>query len=182
MTSKATVFTAGHSTRSADELVAILDEAGIELLVDIRRQPYSRRHPQFGREALQRTLAARGIRYRHAEDLGGLREPRADSPNTGIANAALRGYADHTASSAFVREVAKVLAEARAQRTAVMCAEASPVDCHRRLLSDWLVAHGHEVVHLLGAGRRDAHVLDPGAQRDASGALVWHPRQRRMFD
>lgn len=182
MPSKATLFTVGHSTRTADELLAILEEAGIELLVDIRRQPYSRRHPQFGREALQRALAARGVRYRHAEELGGLREPREGSPNTGIANAALRGYADHTATSAFAREVERVLGEARAARTAVMCAEASPADCHRRLLSDWLVARGHEVVHLLGAGRRDVHALPANVQREASGALVWRPKQRRMFE
>ena len=97
------IFTVGHSTRPQDELIAILREAGVELLVDVRRFPGSRRHPQFGREALRAGLAAAGIAYRHEPDLGGRREPRPDSPNTAWRVAGFRGYADHMASAEFPR-------------------------------------------------------------------------------
>lgn len=175
------MFTIGHSTRAAAEFLDLLAEADIELLIDVRRQPYSRRHPHFGREALQQSCAAAGIRYRHAEDLGGHREPLPDSPNLGLVGA-MRGYADHTRSPAFEREVERVLHEARTQRVALMCAEAKPDECHRRILSDYLATQGHTVTHLLTAGQRADHEPDPALTRDAQGHLIWRPRQRHLFD
>jgi uncharacterized protein (DUF488 family) len=176
-----TIYTIGHSVRTADDFFALLEDAGIELLVDVRRLPQSRRNPHFGRDALQQSCATHGIRYRHAVDLGGHRESVDGSRNLGLPDGPFRGYADHTATAAFAHEVAKVVAEARAQNVAVMCAEASPKECHRSILADWLVAHGHRVVHLRGAGQREDHVLDPHVKRDAHGVLVWHAKQSELF-
>lgn len=181
MSAKVRLFTIGHSIRPLSEFLQLLQEADIELLIDVRRQPYSRRHPHFGREALQRSCASAGIRYRHAEDLGGHREPLPDSPNLGLVDA-LRGYADHTRSPAFEREVERVLQDARTQRVALMCAEAKPDECHRRILSDYLTSHGHTVTHLLTAGQRAEHEPDAALTRDDHGHLSWRPRQRHLFD
>lgn len=166
------IFTVGHSTRPQEELIAILKEAGVELLVDVRRFPGSRRHPQFGKEALRAGLAAAGIAYRHEPDLGGRREPRPDSPNTAWRVAGFRGYADHMASREFQSALERLVAPPRVP-TAAMCAEALPWKCHRQLIADALVTRGVEVVHLLGPGQRQAHVLNPAAAIRGDGALVY---------
>lgn len=176
-----TLYTIGHSTRSADEFAALLDENGIELVVDVRRYPVSSRHPQFERSALERVLAGRGVRYRHAVELGGHRVAAASSPNSGLSAPALRGYADHTATPEFARAAERLLADARTVRTAVMCAEARPSECHRRLLADWLAFHGHTLVHVLGPDASEPHVRDAGLERDERGVLVWRPRQATLF-
>ena len=166
------IFTVGHSTRAQEELIAILKEAGVALLVDVRRFPGSRRHPQFGKERLRAALAAEGIGYRHEPDLGGRREPRADSPNTAWRMAAFRGYADHMASPEFASGRERLIAE-QALPPAVMCAEALPANCHRQLIADALVARGVEVVHLLAPGRRQPHVLHSAAVAGPDGILVY---------
>jgi uncharacterized protein (DUF488 family) len=166
------IFTVGHSTRSQEELIAILKEAGVERLVDVRRFPGSRRHPQFGKEALRAGLAAAGIAYRHEPDLGGRRDPRPDSLNTAWRVAGFRGYADHMASPEF-RAAVERLAAGSSLPTAVMCAEALPWKCHRQLIADALVARGIEVVHLLAPGQRQAHVLNPSAAVGLDGVLVY---------
>ena len=177
-----TLYTIGHSTRPAEEFLELLAENGIELLLDIRRFPASRRNPHFDRAALERALAERGVRYRHVAELGGHRESSAQSRNSGVEGGALRGYADHTATAEFARATERVLADARAARTIVMCAEARPSDCHRRLLADWLAFHGHDVVHVLGPDLCEPHALDPGLLRDERGVLVWRARQATLFD
>jgi uncharacterized protein (DUF488 family) len=166
------IFTVGHSTRSQEELIAILREAGVELLVDVRRFPGSRRHPQFGKEALRAGLTEAGIAYRHEPDLGGRRDPRPDSPNTVWRVAAFRGYADHMASPEFRAALERLIAPA-AGPAAVMCAEAVPWKCHRQLIADALVARGVEVVHLLGLGQRQAHALNPAAVVGPDGVLIY---------
>ena len=152
------------------------------LLVDVRRYPGSRRHPQFEREALARALEGAGIEYRHEPDLGGHRQPRADSPNTAWRNAAFRGYADHTATPEFQQALARLLAAP--PRTAVMCAEAVPWRCHRQLIADALVARGVDVRHILGPRRVEPHVLH-GDARVAPDGRVAYPRsprsQRSLF-
>ena len=165
------IFTVGHSIRPQNELIAILEEARVKLLVDVRRFPGSRRHPQFGKEALSAGLSAAGIAYRHEPDLGGRREPRPDSPHTAWRVAGFRGYADHMASPEFRAALERLTAPQLP--TAVMCAEAVPWKCHRQLIADALVARGVEVVHLLGAGRRQPHVLNPAATIVGDGALVY---------
>jgi uncharacterized protein (DUF488 family) len=170
------IFTVGHSTRPQDELIAILKEAGVELLVDVRRFPGSRRHPQFGKEALRAGLAAAAIAYRHEPDLGGRREPRPDSPNTAWRVAGFRGYADHMASSEFRAARERLIAQQETPTT-VMCAEALPWKCHRQLIADALVARGVEAVHLLGLGQRQIHVLNPNAAVGLDGVVVYPGRR-----
>jgi uncharacterized protein (DUF488 family) len=153
-------------------LVALLAEAGVELLVDVRRFPGSRRHPHFAREPLARALAEAGIAYRHEPDLGGRRAPRPDSPNGAWRVAAFRGYADHMATAEFAAALDRLAALAATRPTAILCAEALPQRCHRRLIADALAARGHEVVHLLAPGRRERHLLHPAAVVDG-GRLTY---------
>lgn len=171
------IFTVGHSIRPQNELIAILEEARVKLLVDVRRFPGSRRHPQFGKEALSAGLAAAGIAYRHEPDLGGRREPRPDSPHTAWRVAGFRGYADHMASPEFRAALERLIAPPETP-TAVMCAEALPWKCHRQLIADALVARGIEVVHLLAAGQRQAHVLNPAAVLHRDGTVVYASSRR----
>jgi len=166
------IFTVGHSIRPQNELIAILEEARVKLLVDVRRFPGSRRHAQFGKEALSAGLSAAGIAYRHEPDLGGRREPRPDSPHTAWRVAGFRGYADHMASPEFRAALERLIAQQQTP-TAVMCAEAVPWKCHRQLIADALVARAVEVVHLLGPGQRQPHVLSPAAVLRGDGALVY---------
>lgn len=167
------VFTLGHSTRSFDELIALLGEHGIGQLIDVRRYPASRRHPQFGRERLERSLAEAGVGYVHEADLGGHREARADSPNTAWREEAFRGYADHMASDEFQQALGRVLRRAAEGRVVVMCAEADPRKCHRQILADALLALGAEVRHILGPGRSADHALHAGARLLADGRIVF---------
>ena len=171
------IFTVGHSIRPQGELIAILEEARVKLLVDVRRFPGSRRHPQFGKEALSAGLSAAGIAYRHEPDLGGRREPRPDSPHTAWRVAGFRGYADHMASPEFRAALERLIAPPETP-TAVMCAEALPWKCHRQLIADALVARGIEVVHLLAAGQRQAHVLNPAAVLHRDGTVVYASSRR----
>jgi uncharacterized protein (DUF488 family) len=159
-----TVFTLGHSVRSQDELIRMCRTAGIARLVDVRRRPYSRRHPHFGKDRLASALQAAGIEYQWAEELGGLREPKADSPHVGWKEPAFTGYADHMETSSFAVAGERLLAWARDKPTAIMCAEKDFESCHRRLLSDWLTVHGAEVRHVLAEGREQAHVITPLAR------------------
>jgi uncharacterized protein (DUF488 family) len=172
------LFTVGHSTRAAQELLALLREASVPLLVDVRRFPGSRRHPQFAREALSRALEAEGIAYRHEPDLGGRREARPDSSNLAWRNAAFRGYADHMATPEFERALDGLLAAP--PRTAVMCAEALPWRCHRQLIADALVARGADVRHLLAPGRQQPHALHVDARVDAAGRVTYPRATRRQ--
>jgi uncharacterized protein (DUF488 family) len=153
------VFTIGHSTRSLEELVALLREHAIERLADIRRYPGSRRFPHFSRESLQKTLP---LQYVHVPELGGRRKALPDSPNTGWRNDQFRAYADHMDTEEFRNAVDGLLATPL--RTAVMCAEAVPWRCHRNLLSDDLVRRGVEVIHILGPGKTQRHEMNPMAR------------------
>jgi uncharacterized protein (DUF488 family) len=163
------IHTVGHSTRPIADFIALLREGGARTLVDVRRYPVSRRHPQFSREALRAALLAAGVTYRHEADLGGHRDPRPDSPNTAWRIDTFRGYADHMATPAFQAALARVAA---LDHAAVMCAEADPKDCHRQLLADALVARGVAVCHLVAPGETRDHVLHPRAVQRA-GSLVY---------
>jgi uncharacterized protein (DUF488 family) len=168
-----TVYTIGHSTRGIEEFVELLRENGIELLVDVRRYPVSRRYPHFTGADLAASLAGARISYQHERDLGGHREPRPGLPNTALRAAAFRGYADHMATPAFREALARLEARAAAERAAFMCAEADPRHCHRQLLSDALVARGARALHILGPGRVEAHALHPAARVTLDGAIVY---------
>jgi uncharacterized protein (DUF488 family) len=180
-----TIWTVGHSTRDEDVFIDLLRANGIELLVDVRRYPGSRRLPQFGREALEASLAAAGIGYLWVPDLGGRRRPRRDSPNTGWRNESFRGYADHLDSPEFRRALDQLVQDAAERRTVIMCAEALWWQCHRRLIADVLVSRGHDVRHIRDAAHVEPHRLEPPA-RMVDGRLSYaaaesgDPRQGRL--
>ena len=167
------VLTVGHSTRTFEELLALLRERDVTTLVDVRRFPGSRRHPQFNAPRLARALEEAGLAYIHEPDLGGRREPRADSPNTAWRLASFRGYADHMATAAFRDALERVHESAARERPAVMCAEAVPWRCHRQLIADALVARGTPVTHILGPGQVRVHELNPSARVSADGLVVY---------
>jgi uncharacterized protein (DUF488 family) len=159
-----TVFTVGHSTRSGEEFVRILKAHGVEVLVDVRTYPGSRRYPQFNREALSESLAQAGIKYKHEPRLGGRRAPRADSHNTAWRNPQFRGYADHMETDVFRKGVEDLLEVAGDARVSVMCAEAVWWRCHRGLLADYLKAKGHTVIHILDEKKTEEHPYTPAAR------------------
>jgi uncharacterized protein (DUF488 family) len=171
------IHTVGHSTRAIADFIALVREGGVRTLVDVRRQPFSRRHPQFSRDALARSLAGAGIAYLHEVDLGGHREPSPDSPNTAWRDDALRGYADNMASPKFQAALDRVAA---LEHAAVMCAEARPQDCHRQILADALVARGLVVRHLVAPGRAEDHALHPRARRRGDLLVYPGPEQLRL--
>jgi uncharacterized protein (DUF488 family) len=173
------VFTIGHSTHALEAFVVLLERHGVKRVADVRRFPGSRRNPQFVREALAGGLAAYGIGYAHLEALGGRRSVAAGSPNEAWENAAFRGYADHMASAAFAARLAELEARAAAEPTAVMCAEALWWQCHRRLVSDALVARGWAVDHIGPDGELAAHALTPFAAVDA-GRVTYPAVQLRL--
>src|SRR5688572_30636879 len=158
-----TVYTIGHSNQPAALLLEALREQAIELLVDIRRYPRSRRNPQFNLEALRSALHAIGIEYRHVEALGGRRDTLPDSPNTAIREPGFRGYADYMATDAFDRELTTLIDLAAERRVAIMCAESNPTQCHRSMVADALVSRGVEVQHIVGLTLRP-HVISPTAR------------------
>ena len=160
------LFTVGHSTRALDELVQMCTAAGVRTLADVRKIPGSRRSPHFGRKALEESLPARGIDYLWLPALGGHRRRPAGAPPSPWQVAAFAAYADHMRSPEFHAGIAELLAALGARPTAIMCAEASPYRCHRRLISDWAALHGIEVVHLLDEQRRERHQVTAFARRD----------------
>jgi uncharacterized protein (DUF488 family) len=153
------VHTLGHSTRTLDEFVALLDAHGIAGIADVRRFPASRRHPHFSREALAASLAETGRAYMWLPELGGRRPVRADSPHVGWREPGFRGYADHMETDEFRRGLDELLRLAAERQTAVMCAEAVPWRCHRQLLSDALVVRGVDAVHVLDVAAAKPHRL-----------------------
>lgn len=168
-----TLYTIGHSTRTMEELIAALKAHQIETLVDIRAFPMSRRLPQFNRESLEESLPAAGIRYVWMRALGGYRKKTlAESPNLGLRNQSFRNYADYMLTPEFERAMGELLALAERSRTAYMCAERVYFHCHRMLVSDWLVAHGHEVKHIDAEGPAKPHRLTCEA-RMIEGKLIY---------
>jgi uncharacterized protein (DUF488 family) len=172
------IYTIGHSTRSLDEFIDLLEQYAITRLADIRRYPRSRRYPHFAGESLQQSLPQRGILYEHFDALGGRRAPRKDSPNGAWKNDQFRGYADHMATAELREAVDRLLASDHA--TAIMCAEAVPWRCHRNLLSDELLRRHIEVLHILGRGSLQPHALSAMARVDAD-RVIYPPEQQAMF-
>ena len=167
-----TIWTIGHSTRSFDEFLALLEAHGIEQVADVRTVPKSGRHPHFSKEALDAHLADHHVGYRHFPALGGLRKPRRDSINTAWRHPSFRGYADHMQTPAF-RAGLSALLDYAVRPTAIMCAEAVWWQCHRRLLSDALAARDVVVRHILGSGEAKIHELSEFAR--VVGGTVQYP-------
>ena len=161
----ATLYTIGHSTRTIEELIAALAAHQIQTLVDIRAFPMSRRLPQFNRDSLQQTLPAAAICYLWMKALGGYRKKiLEESPNIALRNPSFRNYADYMLTPEFARAMSEMLALAESSRTTYMCAERLYFRCHRMLVSDWLVAHGHQVFHIDASGPVKPHALTADAR------------------
>jgi uncharacterized protein (DUF488 family) len=167
------IMTIGHSTRSAEQFLALLQAHGITGIADVRKMPGSRRHPHFAREALSAFLAAHRIAYEHFPGLGGLRKPLANSRNTGWRHPSFRAYADHMASAEFQTALEHLLNFSQKFVAAVMCAESQWWQCHRQLIADALVARGIEVRHIMSATSAPAHELTSFAR--VTGPEVWYP-------
>jgi uncharacterized protein (DUF488 family) len=175
----ATIYTIGHSTRTFAELVDVLRGHSIATLVDIRSFPMSRRLPHFNRESLESALPAAGIRYVWMKELGGRRKKiRSDSPNTALRSPSFRNYADYMLTDEFHQSVDQLIDLSESARTVYMCAERVYFHCHRMLVSDWLTAHGHEILHIDGVGPVRAHKLLDEA-RVVNGELIY--RGDRLF-
>jgi uncharacterized protein (DUF488 family) len=171
------LLTVGHGAQAPETFGTLVTGAGIELVVDIRRFPGSRRHPQFGQGELARWLPELEVAYRWEERLGGRRSGLAQSPNAGLRNAAFRAYADYMASSEFRAAMDGLLRAAAQVECAVMCAESLWWRCHRRLVADAAtLLHGVEVRHLMPDGRQQAHAPTPGAMVEA-GSVLYPPPQ-----
>ena len=177
-----TLWTIGHSIRPWEAFVAMLQEAGIEAVADVRRFAGSRRHPQYSGETMARTLPEAGIEYVPMPELGGRRRPRPDSPNTAWRSEAFRGYADYMLTAEYAAGLERLTALALAKRTAVMCAEAVWWRCHRGLVSDDLKSRGWEVVHLVALGRSEEHPYTSAAHIDDAGRLSYvKPAEPDLF-
>lgn len=169
------LYTIGHSNRPVDEFLALLDGHAVRCIADVRAFPSSRRWPHFNRAPLSAALQAHGIAYEWIPALGGRRHgaPHAQSPHTAWTVAAFRNYADHMDSEEFAAGVEQLVATARRQRTAFMCAEALHWQCHRRLIADRLVVFGHQVLHIQSRERAVVHRL-PDFARVVDGRLIYN--------
>ena len=167
------MFTIGHSTRSLDEFLSLLDAHGVTGLADVRTVPRSRRHPHFSRDSLAVSLPSHGIAYEHFPGLGGLRKPRADSPNGGWRHESFRGYADHMQSAEFIGSIDELLTWARERTVTVMCAESKWWECHRRMIADAVTVRGVDVRHIMSVREAPKHELTPFAHVD--GISIVYP-------
>jgi uncharacterized protein (DUF488 family) len=176
------IWTIGHSTRATEQFIALLRFQQIELLLDVRRYPGSRMHPQFNSGPLAELLAQARIAYRSVPELGGRRAPRPDSRNTAWRNASFRGYADYMDTPEFNAALDRLVSGAATSRTAIMCAEAVWWQCHRSLIADALKARGIEVLHILDGPKVAEHPYTAAA-RVVDGRLEYGstPRTPDLF-
>jgi uncharacterized protein (DUF488 family) len=182
MLSTKNIFTIGHSTYPLERFLALLAQHGIEALVDIRRFPGSRKFPQFNRTDLATALQKAGIEYHWLEALGGRRGKRQGGPpsvNLGLRNRGFRNYADYMLTDEFQEGAVQLLEVARRKRAALMCAEGLFWRCHRRLVSDFLVANGVIVQHIMPTGELRRHTLTTGAM--IQNGSVTYPGEKSLF-
>jgi uncharacterized protein (DUF488 family) len=173
-------FTIGHSNHPLDRFLALLAQHAVEALVDIRRFPGSRKHPHFHRDNLAVALPNSNMEYRWLEALGGRRHKQRDeSPNLGLENRGFRNYADYMLTDEFRDGVKKLLELARKKQTAIMCAEGLFWQCHRRLVSDFLMANGATVQHIMPTGELRPHPLTRGAVIESG--QVTYPGEKSLF-
>lgn len=166
------IWTVGHSTRTIDDFLGLLDANGIEAVADVRSFPGSRRYPHFNAEALSETLKAKGMELVPLKKLGGRRRALADSTNTVWRSKAFRGYADYMETAEFKEGMRELMKLSRLKRTAVMCAEAVWWRCHRSMISDYLKASGVIVEHIMSS---ESNVIHPytAAARIRNGELTY---------
>jgi uncharacterized protein (DUF488 family) len=174
------IWTIGHSNRTLEQFTELLTAHQIRLLADVRRFPGSRRLPHFNKENLSESLPQIGIEYMHFPELGGRRKVRPDSPNTVWRNEAFRGYADFMMTPEFRTGIDHLLHHAAEKRTAIMCSEALWWQCHRSMISDYLKAAGHEVIHILSATKTEVHPFTSAA-RIVDGKLSYSAENEPQF-
>ena len=169
------IYTIGHSNRSWEDFIALLEKFAIRTVADIRSLPGSKKFPHFDRENMEKSLLDLGLKYVWFPKLGGLRRARKgfESPNIGLTNPGFRAYADYMATPEFLKGVAELLMVASESATAIMCAEALYWRCHRRLLSDYLAGHGIDVSHILGINDLTPHKMTQGAIITPEGHVLY---------
>jgi uncharacterized protein (DUF488 family) len=151
------IWTIGHSTRSIEDFIEMLQAFKIEVLVDVRSFPGSRRFPQFNKENLTDSLMTNRIEYIHILRLGGRRTPKKDSKNTGWKHEAFRGYADYMETEYFRKGIGELIEIAEKRKTAIMCSEAAWWRCHRSMISDYLKLKGWMVMHIMDKIKAEEH-------------------------
>ena len=171
---KLTIYTIGHSTRTFEEFLAMLQAFQIELLVDVRTVPKSRHVPQFNSEILERSLSEHKIGHIHLAELGGLRHAKKDSINLGWKNRSFRGYADYMQTTDFESGVERLIDLAKEKTAAIMCAEAVPWRCHRSLIGDALLVRGIKVIDIMDEKTSRPHTLTSFAH--VSGQTITYPK------
>ena len=170
-----TVFTIGHSTRTLDEFIALLRAHAVTRVVDVRTIPRSRHNPQFNNDSLPDSLRKAGLRYIHMPGLGGLRHAKPDSLNAGWRNDSFRGYADYMQATEFEENLEKLIALAKKDDVAIMCAEAVPWRCHRSLIGDALTVRGIRTENIMNLTRRQVHALTSFAK--VRGTKITYPAE-----
>ena len=168
-------MTIGHSTRTLEEFIRLLQAHAQTCVVDVRTVPRSRHNPQFNEASLPRSLKEFGLKYVHMAGLGGLRHAKPDSPNKGWRNESFRGYADYMQTPEFARSLEEAIRLAKQERIVLMCAEALPWRCHRSLIADALLVRGIRTEDIMSATRRQIHTLTPFAK--VQGTILTYPAQ-----
>lgn len=169
------VLTIGHSTRTIEEYIGLLQAHAVTRVVDVRTVPRSRHNPQFNLDSLPDSLRKANLGYVHKPGLGGLRHARSDSVNRGWRNASFRGYADYMQTPEFEQSLEELIQLAREERIVIMCAEAVPWRCHRSLIADALLVRGIRTENIMSATRRQVHTLTPFAK--VRGTTITYPAE-----
>ncbi len=167
------VLTVGHSTRTLEEFVHLLQAHGVTCVVDVRTVPRSRHNPQFNKASLPKALKKTGLRYLHMPELGGLRHAKPRSLNSGWRNVSFRGYADYMQTPEFAKAIDELIELAKQERIAIMCAEAVPWRCHRSLIGDALIVRGIRTEDIMSPTRCQIHTLTSFAK--VQGTAVTYP-------
>ena len=170
------IMTIGHSTRTIDEFIGLLQAHAVSRVVDVRTIPRSRHNPQFNMDSLSDSLKKAGLGYIPMPGLGGLRHAKLDSINMGWRNASFRGYADYMQTAEFAQSLDELVQLAKQKRIVLMCAEAVPWRCHRSLIADALLVRGIRTEDITGATRRHIHTLTPFAK--LNGTRITYPVER----
>jgi uncharacterized protein (DUF488 family) len=174
MSGRKVIYTVGHSTRSLEEFIGLLQANRVKLLADVRTVPRSRSNPQFNRDTLPQSLEEAEIEYAYYPELGGWRRSKLEpSPNAGWRSPAFKNYADYMLTEKFEAGIQRLIARALESLTAIMCAEVLPWRCHRNLISDVLTVRRFGVKHIMGETSVHEHTLTSWAV--VSGASVTYP-------
>lgn len=174
------VLTVGHSTRTLDEFIRVLQAHGVSCVVDVRAVPRSRHNPQFNKASLPRALKKAGVKYFHLPGLGGLRHTKRDSLNVGWRNVSFRGFADYMQTPGFAQSLEELIQLATKERVVLMCAEAVPWRCHRSLIADALLVHRIRTEDIMSLTRRQVHTLTPFAK--VRGTTITYPAENQRSD